>query len=70
MAKQYVRYVLCDRNHPDNELDDFGPLHAVGMLHRSLGAALLAEKVYLETMPDSFIAKVTYERLTPAKKGR
>jgi hypothetical protein len=62
MARQYVRYVLCDRNHHDATVHDCGPLNAVGILHRSLGTALRSEKDYLEGNPQAFIAKVTYER--------
>jgi hypothetical protein len=72
MPRQYVRYVMCDRNHHDTTIDDCGPLNAVGILHRSLGTALRFEKVYLEENPQAFIAKVTYERVPKDnhKKGR
>ena len=63
MTGQHVRYVLCDHNHPDLTIVDGGPLHAVGILHRSLSKALTFEKEYLEGNPHSFIAKVTYERV-------
>lgn len=63
MSTQHVRYVLCDRNHPDLRIIDGGPLHAVGITHRTLKAALRCEKHYLKGNPDSFIAKVTYERV-------
>lgn len=72
MPKQYVRYFLCDRNHHDVTIDDCGPLHAVGILHRTLSDALKMEGDYLEGNPQSFIAKVTYERVPKdnLKKGR
>lgn len=63
MAKQYVRYVLCDRNHSDAKIDDYGALHAVGILHRTLNDALKIEGDYLERNPQAFFAKVTYERV-------
>ena len=68
MTKQHVRYVLCDRNHPDLSVIDGGPLHACGMLHPTLRAALRAERSYLKAHPGSFIAKVTYERVGEGTK--
>lgn len=72
MPRQYVRYVLCDRNYPDLTIVDGGPLHAVGVLHRTLNDALKMEGDYLDGNPQSFIAKVTYERVPKSnpKKGR
>lgn len=63
MPKQYIRYVLCDRNHHDVTVEDCGPLYAVGMLHRTLSGALKLEAPYLAENPQAFIAKVTYERI-------
>ncbi len=64
MSKQYVRFVLCDRNHPDHDsFNDGGPLYCCGILHRTLKQALRLEKLYLKGNPESFIAKVTYERV-------
>lgn len=70
MPRQYVRYVLCDRTHPDLTIVDGGPLHAVGILHPTLNAALKAEADYLDGNPQSFIAKVTYERVLAQSKRR
>jgi hypothetical protein len=63
MARQYVRYVLCDANHHDVTIEDCGPLNAVGMLHRTLKQTLRMEGPYLKNNPQAFIAKVTYERV-------
>ena len=72
VARQHVRYVLCDRNHPDLNVVEGGPLCAVGVLHRTLNDALKMEGDYHEGNPQSFLAKVTYERVSKEeqKKGR
>ncbi len=74
MTKQYVRYVLCDRNHPDNQnltIHDGGPLYCYGILHRTLKAAHRCKKAYLKGNPD--IAKVTRHKenrtVTDGAKG-
>lgn len=64
MARQYVRYVLCDRNHHDVTIGDCGPLHAIGILHRTLRQALRLEGPYLKENNQAFLAKVTYERVS------
>lgn len=64
MPRQYVRYVLCDRDDYDATVEDCGPLSAVGVLHRTLRRALYYEGPYLKTNPQAFIAKVTYERVS------
>ena len=70
MPRQYVRYVLCDRTHHDTTIHDCGPLHAVGILHPSLNAALKSESEYLDGNPQAFIAKVTYERVLTQPERR
>ena len=67
MAKPYVRYVLCDPDHPDGKEE---PFNQCGTMFRTFIQALKAENVYLVGNPGAYIAKVTYERATepPAKE--
>ena len=49
MSTQHVRYVLCDRNHPDHNCPSHegGPLYVCGtILYRTLKQAVRMNKQY------------------------